>query len=123
MLMEKYEFKAGDKVTVLRNYEPAQITKVKRVMKAFIELENGTKYQPSGKGLYPRPEYSGFHNTSWNVVPWTQAHSDTIRLHNLKYKMEDQFKAAMKNLDLAKAEELWDFLTELATPAEGKDGE
>lgn len=121
--MKKYEFKAGDKVTVLCDYEPSQITTVKRVMKAFIELESGGKYQVSGYGQYPRPEYSGFRSTSYQVVPWTQEHTDKIRLYNLKYKMDDLYKAAMKNINLGQAQELADLLTELAVPAEGKDGE
>ena len=48
------EVKKGDKVIVVRGYNDSRaIGIVKRVMKRFIELEDGSRWRTNGLGSYP----------------------------------------------------------------------
>lgn len=59
-------FAVGDKVAVVssRGYAPVQ-RKVARVMKRFVELDNGTKWSLSGEP-YPYVSYSPPRIEAWN---------------------------------------------------------
>jgi hypothetical protein len=61
--MEKEAFKVGDKVAVRGeglDRDNLRIEKVARVLKSFVELEDGSKFSHTGNP-YPRREWSTVH--------------------------------------------------------------
>lgn len=98
---------AGQKVTVFNTkYEPYAVTTVKRVTKAFAELENGEKFQVNGCDQYPmeRGRWGGHRSAR----PWKQEDSDVLRRERLRSKVilwcDD--RAHFKNLSLEQLDTL-----------------
>lgn len=75
---ELHRWMPGEKVTVFRGGigrdEPAKVTTVKRALTRFVELADGTKWDPrSGK---PYPYRQGY----WGpcIRPWSPVHDEQI---------------------------------------------
>lgn len=96
----------GQKVTVFdTNYNAYAVSKVKRVTKAFAELESGDRFQVDGCDQYPmsRGAWGGHRSCK----AWKQEDSDYIRQERLRSKIilwcdrsENFKKLTLEQLDI-----------------------
>ena len=64
------EFKVGDKVVAVTSggvQRSAKSAIVSRVLKSFIELDDGSRWRPDGQDVYPRPSYT-FRSTFYELL-------------------------------------------------------
>ena len=77
----------GDGVAVVEWKRSPRLSTVKRVLKSFVELEDGTKWQVDGGRSYPRPSPYDARALEYPVMP---AHHKAIRRRFLSAYMHNQ---------------------------------
>lgn len=66
-MVSRSDIKIGDIVFVCDRGKPIARSTVKRVMKRFIELNNGSKWTPGGVGRYPYRPWDFFSLRLYNT--------------------------------------------------------
>jgi hypothetical protein len=99
--MEEKPFNVGDRVVVIFSggwgkfsHAPKKVSRIKRVMKLFVELEDSSKWKHWG-GQHPR----GDSWQSWRIEHATDKHLQQLRQRVLWGSIEADFKILDKHCE------------------------
>lgn len=112
MCVKTKPFVVGDRVCVMNRGAPRSVTAVARVLKRFVETEDGCKWSTDGRWEYPRREFSWSSNypSIEHLTPEHEKRVAELRAHiRLRNTLTD-VEQALRNGDLTTEQ-----MTELQT--------